>query len=136
MAWAVTLVAVVLCVAALRGLLPSPSGRPGPLARATTRARDAWRRRWARRHPRPPDPFAALRLQTRLGILAEHIRMLEADDDVYAKAHRLVAARAAYDDLLDEACALAGVPLDPDRPRGDDRRWEEELALSARGWTW
>lgn len=88
------------------------------------------------RRPAPPDPFEVLRLQTRLGALADEIRAIEADPGVYAKAHRLVAIRAAYDDLLAEACELARVPVEPDKPRGDDVRWEEERQLAERGWSW
>jgi len=79
-----------------------------------------------------------LRLQTRLGVLAEQIRAIEADRHVYAKAHRLAATRAAYDDLLEEACVLAGVAVDGSAGRrGDEsRRYAEELELAARGWSW
>lgn len=83
-----------------------------------------------------PDPFAVLRVQTRLGALADEVRTLQDDVQVYAKAHRLRATRAAYDDLLEEACRLAGVPVDPATPRGEGERMREEVELAARGWSW
>ena len=85
--------------------------------------------------PEPtPDPFEVLRVQTRLAELSRQILALEADRHVFAKAHRLRATRAAYDDLLLEACRLAGVAVT--EPRGVQERWREEVELSSRGWTW
>lgn len=92
--------------------------------------------RWLRRQEPPADPFAVLRVQMRLGILAEELRQLESGDHVYAKAHRLKAVRAAYDDLLEEACRMAGVDLDPNATRGESERLREEVELTARGWSW
>jgi hypothetical protein len=126
-----------------------PDGKPG----LRDRLRRWWRRLW--RRPEEPaagadggpgldadDPLAVLALQVRLGVLADHIRALEADDRVWARARRLEAAQAAYDALLDEACRLAGIPshLPPGGPglrrcsEGD--RFEDELALAQRGWSW
>jgi hypothetical protein len=95
--------------------------------------------RWPDRgRPGEPDPFVALRLQTRLGVLAGQIRAIEADRYLYAKAHRLAVTRAAYDDLLEEACRLAGVDVDgaAGRRGEESRRSAEELELAARGWNW
>lgn len=86
--------------------------------------------------PAEPDPFDTLRLQTRLGTVSTKIRSIESTPHVYARAHRLMALEAAYDDLLDEACRLAGCPDPPDAKRSEAKRWEEEQALAARGWTW
>jgi hypothetical protein len=47
-----------------------------------------------------------------------------------------MAAEAAYDDLLDEACRLAGVPETAHLARGEDKRWLEEQELASRGWSW
>lgn len=116
-------------------LLPSPSGQRSIRVRGAAgfqRCADRLRGNAERR----PDPFEALRLQTRLSVLAGQIRSLEGSEWVYAKAHRLEAHRAAYDDLLDEACRLAGVPVEPGQGRGENRRWYEELELAARGWSW
>ncbi len=46
--------------------------------------------------------------------------------------------RAAYDDLLEEACRLAGVEVDraAGRRGEESRRCAEELELAARGWSW
>src|SRR5689334_8217745 len=85
-------------------------GKPPPWFRLPTAVRRAWRR-W---RPPPPlryDPFDALYVQQRLAALAEEIQRLEADRLVFAKAHRIKVAQAAYDALLGEACRLAGVPF-------------------------
>ena len=88
------------------------------------------------------DPFDVLRLQIRLGAVAQEVRVLKSDGDSYARAHRLQAALAAYDDLLEEACRVAGVPQDAEACRGDSEerreqhRLREEMELSARSWSW
>ena len=89
-----------------------------------------------RRAPTPVDPFEVLRLQTRLGVLADQVRALEADAQVYAKAHRLAATRAAYDDLLGEACLMAGIQPVPEARRSERERLREEVELASRGWNW
>lgn len=152
MAWVALLVAVLMTLGAWRLVFPHP---PSRLHRWLDRWLDRWLRRrlwrWLgpplnrlRGRTRPsdsPDPFDALTLQTRLAVVAQQIRQLEADPSVYARAHRLEAARAAYDDLLEGACDLAGVPV-PDKPARDDpagddsERWREEQELVERGWTW
>jgi hypothetical protein len=133
MEWAALLVAFVLMCALLSQVSPHPPSR--------------WRRRIQplvvrlaarprRRTVAEADPFETLRLQTRLGHLADEIRRIEATPRVYAKAHRLVALETAYDDLLDEACRLAGVPGEADLERGEQKRWLEEQELATRGWSW
>lgn len=89
-----------------------------------------------RRHrPLPgPDPFASLDVQYRLGRVAAEIRHLELDDGRWARAHHRRAAEAAYDDLLVEACRLAGIPV-PDTLAAV-RRVIVEGDLRSRGWTW
>ena len=85
-----------------------------------------------------PDPFRTLALQRRLTALAAELDALAVDDgSVYARGARLVAVSAAYDDVLADACALAGVP--PQRGRDVRRevgRLMEEAALRGAGWTW
>ncbi|MFP5345787.1 MAG: hypothetical protein ACLGIA_01975 [Actinomycetes bacterium] len=135
MAWFAMVVAIAAALFGLSMLLP-PAGKPPRWRRWLATRIQGVARRVGRESSPEADPFEALRLQTRLGILAEHIRMLEADQHVYAKAHRLLAARAAYDDLLDEACRLAGVPVDPQQHRTDSGRYQEELELASRGWSW
>lgn len=71
----------------------------------------------------------------RLSELSRQIQELEDDPHVFAKAQRLRATRAAYDDLLVEACRLAGVAVG-DGPRGMQERWRSEVELSSRGWSW
>jgi hypothetical protein len=102
-------------------------------ARLTAPLRDAVARR---RRPPLVDPFEVLRLQVRLGVLADQVRALEADAQVYAKAHRLQATRAAYDDLLSEACLMAGVTPVPEARRSEGERLREEVELASRGWSW
>ncbi|AEE47814.1 hypothetical protein [Cellulomonas fimi] len=86
--------------------------------------------------PQPPDPFDALRVQERLGAVADHVRSLELDPRTFARAERIIASQLAYDQLLAEACRLAGVEVLP-RPKGDPaERFREEVELAARGWTW
>jgi len=133
MEWAALLVSVTVLVALLNHVLPHPPSRVRrrlqPLAdRVATRLRP--------RVGAEPDPFDTLRLQTRLGELAGEIRRVQATPRVYAKAHRLMALEAAYDDLLDEACRLAGVPGEANLERGEQKRWLEEQELATRGWSW
>lgn len=118
---------------------------------------DLWRRVTARRHASadarraddvtveavPFDPMHTLAVQVRLAELAEEVRRIEADPDVYAKAHHWRAAVLAYDALLRDACVLAGVepeapplPVDADAPRAREARLREELDLASRGWSW
>lgn len=90
------------------------------------------------RHERPPayDPFTALRVQTRLSKVADHICELEEDPRTFARAERLIASQLAYDQLLAEACKLAGVEVEP-HPKGDGaERFREEVELASRGWAW
>jgi len=105
--------------------------------RSTARARFQRVARLVRpRPPDQPDPFEVLRVQTRLGLVADEVRALERDQSVFARAHHLEATQAAYDDLLAEACQLAGVATEP-VPRGDEQeRFREEVELASRGWSW
>ncbi|MDM8085246.1 hypothetical protein QUV83_10765 [Cellulomonas cellasea] len=83
-----------------------------------------------------PDPFLALRVQTRLGKVAELARTIEDEPRSMARAERLIATQLAYDDLLAEACELAGVQL-RNRAKGDPQeRFRKEVELAERGWTW
>ena len=108
--------------------------------------------------PTEPDPFTALEVQHRLGLIATELRVLEAADadrTYYARAHRIHTRRSAYDQLLAEACELAGVSLPfsgrpdaspgtPDHAAGPegricrnaDERFSVEIELAARGWHW
>ena len=133
MEWAAGLVVLVLVCAPLCRVLPHP------ISRGRRRLQPLVERLAARLgRPTVPaaDPFETLRLQTRLGHLAGKIQRIEATPRIYAKAHRLMALEAAYDNLLDEACRLAGVPDQADLERGEQRRWLEEQQLATRGWSW
>ena len=100
-----------------------------------------WSRRRPSRHTSAPDPFAALSVQVRLGLVADQLRALEADQHAWARGKRLQATQAAYDDLLAEACRLAGVDVaGPAYPgaltASEPERFREEMELAARGWSW
>jgi hypothetical protein len=134
MEWvALLLVFLFLCVL-LSLILPQPP--PSRWRRRLQPPAERLARRFHRRAVPEPDPFDTLRLQTRLGDLAGKIRRVEDEPHVYAKAHRLMALEAAYDDLLDEACRLAGVPGHDDLERSQEKRWLEEQELASRGWSW
>ena len=90
------------------------------------------------RPPRPPeyDPFTTLRVQERLGVVADHVRSLELDPRTFARAERIIASQLAYDQLLVEACKLAGVEVQPSAKGDPAERFREEVELASRGWTW
>ena len=105
----------------------------GPLGR--------WRTRRAARRTPPPDPFTALSVQVRLGLVAAQLRALEEDPHAWARGKRLQATQAAYDALLAEACRLAGVEVaGPAYPgaltASEPERFREEMELASRGWSW
>lgn len=100
------------------------------------------RRRQRARMARDQDPFEVLALQMRLASVAAQLRALEDDPRTWALGARLAATRAAYDDLLAEACLLAGITGGPPpagaeiRRRSEPERLEDELALAEAGWFW
>ncbi len=87
-------------------------------------------------------------MQRRLGAIAEELQRLEsqdADRQYWARAHRIHSRKAAYDQLLAEACKLAGVPgartpagtiPTPTGRRTDEERFRDEMELTSRGWSW
>lgn len=93
-----------------------------------------------RRSSPPVNPFDALHLQSRLSALADEILRLDSDPEVYARAFRIKATRSAYDQVLAEACHLAGVRAAVSAPEGEgsveSTRMSAELELAARGWSW
>lgn len=97
-----------------------------------SRPRKHW---WGRRTVRAPDPFEALTVQLRLAAVADQVRAIDADEKMFARGRRRIAAQAAYDALLAEACQLAGVEV-PDEPPSGAERLREELELTSRGWSW
>jgi hypothetical protein len=90
--------------------------------------------RLAGRGRRDVDPFCALEVQLALARVERLVADLHRDDRRFARAHHLYSAMAAYDRLLAEACALAGVEL-PEGD-GDTRRLLAEVELRGRGWDW
>ncbi|ROS26138.1 hypothetical protein [Cellulomonas sp. PhB150] len=88
------------------------------------------------RHPPLTDPFDALRVQERLSVVADHVRALELDPHLYARAERIIASQLAYDQLLAEACQMAGVEVLPCALGDPGERFREEVELTSRGWSW
>ena len=90
------------------------------------------------RRPRPPvfDPFEVLRVQERLSVVADHVRSLELDPHSFARAERIIASQLAYDQLLAEACTLAGVEVQVVAKGDPAERFREEVELASRGWAW
>lgn len=134
MEWLALLLLFFLLCTLLNLVLPQPP--PSRWRRRLRTTADRFTGRFRRRRAPEPDPFDTLRLQTRLGHLAGKIRVVESTPRIYAKAHRLMALEAAYDDLLDEACRLAGIPDEAELERGEEKRWLEEQELASRGWSW
>lgn len=131
-----------LSFAAVLSLIPggTSSRRRSVLARSRNRLAGLLDRVAAHvrhgRHVPLPDPFDALHVQMRLGIVADHLQQLEADRRAWARAERIIASQLAYDALLADACRLAGVEVLP-RAKGDPwERMREEVELASRGWTW
>lgn len=82
-----------------------------------------------------PDPFETLELQSRLGRLAAELHRLDSSTERrFARGHHLRAAMEAYERTLDDACRLAGLPVEPGR--GPAHRLLAETALQQRGWAW
>jgi hypothetical protein len=134
MEWLAVLFLFLFLCALLDAVLPR--SRPSRLQRLLQPSIDRLSRRLRRRRIAAADPFDTLRVQTRLSHLAGEIRRIETTPRIYARAHRLKVAEAAYDDLLDEACRLAGVPSEADLERSEEKRWLEERELASRGWSW
>jgi hypothetical protein len=157
MGWVARLTLTVISLALIRSLW-SGVGPPWRWPLLLVRSVGAWVGRVARavgrffrqdrkRRSSPsdqPDPFTVLNVQHRLGLIATELRVLEAKDadlTYYARAHRIHTRRSAYDQLLAEACKLAGVPAQHPGPEGRicrtaDERFSVEMELAARGWHW
>lgn len=138
MTWAllvITSAAPLALLYALWALIPSPDETPRWRVALASRLEDGARR--LRRHePEPLDPFRTLRVQERLGAVAEHVQRLEAEERTFARAERIIASQLAYDQLLAEACELAGVEVRPAATGDPAERFREEVELASRGWTW
>jgi hypothetical protein len=96
---------------------------------------------WPGRARRAPavDPLVVLEVQIRLAELAAEVQLVESTPGMYAQAHHLRAALAAYDAMLAQACVLAGLPFPGQaltKPVPEEERERRELELSSRGWHW
>jgi hypothetical protein len=90
--------------------------------------------RW-RTRSRSSDPFETLELQQRLSRLAGELARLDAHcERGFARGHHLRAAMEAYERTLDDACRLAGIPVEDGR--GAAHRLLAEARLAERGWSW
>ena len=138
----VGLVAAAFLAASLR-----PRARPAPQTSARDSSFVQAREHSVHVHDRPrsalePDPFEVLRLQLRLGLLADEVRAIEGSPTTYGRMHHWMATQAAYDALLVEACALAGITTATTPgsrttvPQGAAERFREEVELASRGWSW
>jgi len=138
MTWVLMILVMILpAVAFWLAFLWIPSLNEPPRWRAALAARlEELADNLRHRHPAPTDPFQALRVQERLGAVADHVRALEVDPHTFARAERIIASQLAYDQLLAEACKMAGVEVLV-RPLGDaQERFREEVELASRGWSW
>lgn len=90
---------------------------------------------WARDRSTEPDPFLTLELQTRLARLSAELRGLDVRrTGRLGSWHHTRAAQEAYERTLDDACALAGLPVEPGR--GHAHRLLAEASLQSAGWRW
>jgi len=135
MPWTVLAKLTVVALAALGPIRERRDPRPRSTARHAGRFRRLVGFLRGRRSGKS-DPFEVLRVQTRLGVVADEVRALERDQSVFAKAHHLEVTQTAYDALLAEACQLAGVPTGPPSHGDELERFREEVELASRGWSW
>lgn len=90
---------------------------------------------WARDRTTEPDPFLTLELQTRLARLTAELQGLDAGGTRhFGSWHHTRAAKEAYERTLDDACELAGLPVEPGR--GPGHCLLAELTLQNAGWRW
>lgn len=140
MTWVLMLVITAVLPALLFGMMLQlfPSEEEPPRWRVALAQRlESWAQSLRPEPPPPPaDPFDALWVQHRLGKVSEIVRRLESDTRGYARAERIIATQLAYDDLLHEACHLAGVPVQPSALGDPAERFREEVELASRGWSW
>jgi aminoglycoside phosphotransferase len=138
MTWVLLILVLILpAVAFWLAFLWIPSPNEPPRWRTALAARlehvaDALRHR----QPVATDPFQALRVQERLGAVADHVRALEVDPHTFARAERIIASQLAYDQLLAEACKMAGVEVLACALGDAQERFREEVELASRGWSW
>ena len=109
--------AILLAVTVLAGLL---------LPREQFKLSPSWRRRLGAADrapsPAPPQPaapddmtaqwglFSAAFVRERLQALEDELRRLDRNPDVFARAFKTIAARSAYDALLEEVTTVAEQP--------------------------
>lgn len=84
------------------------------------------------------EVLTVLELQIRLGQLTQLLREIDVDTDRFARQHHWRTTLWAYDSILADACALAGVEVIEAEagPKADAERTRRELELCACGWNW
>ncbi|HLS15496.1 MAG TPA: hypothetical protein VK095_13385 [Beutenbergiaceae bacterium] len=84
------------------------------------------------------EVLAVLELQVRLSRLTRLLREIDVDPGRYARQHHWRATLWAYDSVLADACATAGIGVQEGQsgPKADAERLRRELELYARGWNW
>jgi hypothetical protein len=140
----VWILVVVLAVGWCAAIVSAWSGVGWPDHAGTTDHVDQYGRVTRAKPPAEPDPFEILEMQKRLTAVVAELRVLQsqdADRTYYARAHRIRTRRSAYDQLLAEACRMAGIETEHARRedgicRNEDERFLAEMELMARGWTW
>ena len=139
MTWVLMLVVSAVLPALLFGMVLAlfPGEEETPRWRAALARRlERWAQAVRREPPVTTDPFDALWVQDRLTKVADHVRRLEGDTRGYARAERIIASQLAYDQLLAEACRMAGVEVRPHAKGDPAERFREEVELASRGWAW
>jgi len=87
------------------------------------------------RAPGGPDPFETLAMQQRLSRLSAELRAIDHPGcRSLGTYHHTKAAQEAYERTLDDACRIAGLPVEPGR--GPSHRLLAEVALESAGWRW
>ena len=128
-----------------RAEAPDVNDRPAQDSKARPQQPRPPRGRRFRRRPRRKEQerrarevFAVLQMQTRLSTLAATLQRIETDADMFARQHHWRTTLWAYDSLLADACAMAGleVRVAPAGPKADAERLRRELDLFGRGWNW
>lgn len=90
---------------------------------------------WVRSSGGGADPFVTLAVQQRLSRLARELAELDQHSGRrFGVWHHVRAAQEAYERTLDDACRLAGLPVEPGR--GAAHRLIAESALESAGWRW
>lgn len=117
------------------------SGKSRPESADLVRTRRRWvsrRRRRAEEAQAARAVLAVLELQVRLSKLTRLLREIDVDPGRYARQHHWRTTLWAYDAVLGDACAVAGIEVREASagPAAAEERMRRELELYACGWNW